>query len=326
MELVGQVSTVAFDKTGTLTEGKPRVTDVIGFKTAHTAAEGHDKLLSLFASVDAASSHPLARAIVDHAKAANVVIPESSNAFATAGKAVHATVAGRSLAIGSPVYVAEKVMLPAEQQIQIETLQNDGKTVSILFDEHTREALGLVALRDELREDAQQAIAQLNKMNVRSVMLTGDNSRTAKALASQLDIEWQAELLPEDKLRLLREMQSNSKIAMIGDGINDAPALAAADIGIAMGSGTDVAIETADIALLKSRVMDVANLIALSRATMRNIHQNVIFALGLKGIFLITTVLGVTGLWIAVLADTGATVLVTLNALRLLRFKGVSSR
>ncbi|GAF58921.1 LOW QUALITY PROTEIN: lead, cadmium, zinc and mercury transporting ATPase [Psychrobacter sp. JCM 18902] len=326
MELVGQVSTVAFDKTGTLTEGKPRVTDVIGFKTAHTTAEGHDKLLSLFASVDATSSHPLARAIVDHAKAAKVTIPAASNAFATAGKAVHATVAGRSLAIGSPVYVAEKVMLPAEQQIQIEMLQNDGKTVSILFDEHTREALGLVALRDELREDAQQAIAQLNKMNVRSVMLTGDNSRTAKALASQLDIEWQAELLPEDKLRLLREMQSNSKIAMIGDGINDAPALAAADIGIAMGSGTDVAIETADIALLKSRVMDVANLIALSRATMRNIHQNVIFALGLKGIFLITTVLGVTGLWIAVLADTGATVLVTLNALRLLRFKGVSSR
>lgn len=326
MELVGQVSTVAFDKTGTLTEGKPRVTDVIGFKTAHTAAEGHDKLLSLFASVDAASSHPLARAIVNHAKAAKVVIPDASNAFATAGKAVHATVAGRSLVIGSPVYVAEKVMLPAEQQIQIEMLQNDGKTVSILFDEHTREALGLVALRDELREDAQQAIAQLNKMNVRSVMLTGDNSRTAKALASQLDIEWQAELLPEDKLRLLSEMQSNSKIAMIGDGINDAPALAAADIGIAMGSGTDVAIETADIALLKSRVMDVANLIALSRATMRNIHQNVVFALGLKGIFLITTVLGVTGLWIAVLADTGATVLVTLNALRLLRFKGVSSR
>lgn len=325
MELVGQVSTIAFDKTGTLTEGKPRVTDIIGFTKSHIDAEDQDKLLALFASVDSASSHPLAQAIVDHAKAAKVIIPDASNASATAGKAVHATVAGRSLAIGSPVYVAEKVMLSAEQQVQIETLQNDGKTVSILFDEQTSEALGLVALRDELREDAQQAIAQLNKMNVRSVMLTGDNSRTAKALANQLNIEWKAELLPEDKLRLLSEMQANSKIAMIGDGINDAPALATADVGIAMGSGTDVAIETADIALLKSRVMDVANLIALSRATMRNIHQNVIFALGLKGIFLITTVLGITGLWIAVLADTGATVLVTLNALRLLRFKTGSS-
>ena len=195
-----------------------------------------------------------------------------------------------------------------------------------MFDEQTSEALGLVALRDELREDALQAIAQLNKMNVRSVMLTGDNSRTAKALANQLDIEWKAELLPEDKLHLLSKMQANGKIAMIGDGINDAPALATADVGIAMGSGTDVAIETADIALLKSRVMDVANLIALSRATMRNIHQNVLFALGLKLIFLITTVLGITGLWIAVLADTGATVLVTLNALRLLRFKTAFSK
>ena len=325
MELVGQVSTDAFDKTGTLTEGKPRVTDVIGFKTVHGDVEGHDKLLSLFASVDATSSHPLAIAIVDHAKAANVVIPESSNAFATAGKAVHATIAGRSLAIGSLVYVAENVLVSDEQQTQIETLQNEGKTVSVLFDDQTRSALGLVALRDELREDAKQAIAQLQKMNVRSVMLTGDNSRTAKALASQLDIEWKAELLPEDKLRLLSEMQASGKIAMIGDGINDAPALATADVGIAMGSGTDVAIETADIALLKNRVVDMANLIALSRATMRNIHQNVVFALGLKGVFFITTVFGITGLWIAVLADTGATVLVTLNALRLLRFKTGSS-
>ncbi|MGP5209176.1 heavy metal translocating P-type ATPase [Psychrobacter alimentarius] len=325
MELVGQVSTVAFDKTGTLTEGKPRVTDVIGFKTGHGDAEGYNKLLSLFASVDATSSHPLAIAIVDHAKSANVVIPESSNASATAGKAVHATVAGRVLTIGSPIYVAKKAPWSPEQKIQIETLQNEGKTVSVLFDEQANEALGLVALRDELREEAQQAIAQLNKMNVRSVMLTGDNSRTAQALASQLNIEWQAELLPEDKLCLLREMQAHSKTAMIGDGINDAPALATADVGIAMGSGTDVAIETADIALLKSRVTDVANLIALSRATMSNIHQNVIFALGLKGFFLITTVFGITGLWIAVLADTGATVLVTLNALRLLRFKPMSS-
>lgn len=172
-----------------------------------------------------------------------------------------------------------------------------------------------------MRGKVWQGVAQLSAMNVRSVMLTGDNHLTAQALATPLDIEWRAELLPEDKLRLLSEMRDNNKIAMVGDGINDAPALASADVGIAMGGGTDVAIETADVALLQSRVTDVAHLIALSRATLANIHQNVIFALGLKGIFLITTILGITGLWIAVLADTGATILVTLNALRLLRFK-----
>lgn len=162
-------------------------------------------------------------------------------------------------------------------------------------------------------------------MGVRSVMLTGDNRRTAQAIAKGLGIEWSAELLPQDKLDLVNEMKRKSKVAMVGDGINDAPALATADVGIAMGGGTDVAIETADAALLKSRVTDVAHLVALSRATMANIHQNVVFALALKGLFLVTSVLGITGLWIAVLADTGATAIVTLNALRLLRFKGAKS-
>ncbi|MGP4974723.1 heavy metal translocating P-type ATPase, partial [Psychrobacter alimentarius] len=332
LETIGQVKTVAFDKTGTLTEGKPRVTDVVDITQEYSSVQGQDsqdqgsqgkdKVLALFASVETGSSHPLAEAIVSHAKAAKVVIPVAFNTSATAGKAVHATIAGRALAIGSPVYAADEASISAEQQAQIEALQNEGKTVSVLFDEQSREVLGLVALRDELRDDAHEGVAQLKAMGVRSVMLTGDNRLTAQALASNLDVEWEAELLPEDKLRLLNEMKNNRKIAMVGDGINDAPALATADVGIAMGGGTDVAIETADIALLKSRVTDMAHLIALSRATMRNIHQNVIFALGLKGVFLITTVFGITGLWIAVLADAGATVLVTLNALRLLRFKG----
>jgi len=327
LETIGRVNVVAFDKTGTLTEGKPQVTNVIAFTQKlsvqeNIGSEGHNEILALFANVESASSHPLAKAIIDHAKAAQISIPVASKAYATAGKAVHATVAGRPLAIGSPVYATEKSLLSMDQQARIDVLQKEGKTVSVLYDEQSSEVLGLIALRDELREDAQAGVAQLKAMGVRSVMLTGDNRLTAQALASHLEIEWEAELLPEDKLRLLNEMKDNSKIAMIGDGINDAPALATADVGIAMGGGTDVAIETADIALLKSRVTDVAHLIALSRATMSNIHQNVIFALGLKAIFLITTLLGITGLWIAVIADTGATVLVTLNALRLLRFKG----
>ena len=330
LEIIGRVNTMAFDKTGTLTEGKPRVTDVIAFTQEHVKqdslnSQGENAILALFASIESASSHPLAKAIIDYAKAANIVIPVAEKAYATAGKAVHATVAERSLAIGSPVYAANETSITPKQNAQISALQNEGKTVSVLFDEQSREVLGLIALRDELRDDAKEGVAQLKAMGVRSIMLTGDNRLTAQALASHLDIEWEAELLPEDKLHLLNEMKDKTKIAMIGDGINDAPALATADVGIAMGGGTDVAIETADVALLKSRVTDVAHLIALSRATLSNIHQNVIFALGLKVIFLITTVLGITGLWIAVLADTGATVLVTLNALRLLRFKGAPS-
>ena len=322
LEVIGQVDTIAFDKTGTLTEGEPKVTNVVGLTERYLSTEGERELLGLFAAVEYGSSHPLAKAIVDHAEASNVAIPAASNSYATAGKAVHATVNQRTLAIGSPVYAANETVIAASQQAQIETLQNEGKTVSVLIDEGSHEVLGLVALRDELRADSKAAIAELKTLGIRSVMLTGDNKLTAKALASDLQVDWEAELLPEDKLDLLSRMRSNNKIAMVGDGINDAPALATADVGIAMGGGTDVAMETADIALLKSRVIDVVHLIKLSRATMSNIHQNVVFALGLKGVFLITTILGITGLWIAVLADTGATVLVTLNALRLLRFKG----
>jgi Cd2+/Zn2+-exporting ATPase len=317
LETIGRVSTIAFDKTGTLTEGKPRVTDVIAFTRG-----GEDEVLALAASVESGSNHPLAKAIVRHAESANILVPAASDASATAGKAVHATVAGRPLAMGSPVYAAQAATLSPEQLAHIEALQNDGKTVSVLVDEQTRVALGLVALRDEARQDAQEGVAQLKAMGVRSIMLTGDNRLTAQAIAGHLGMEWEAELLPQDKLRLINELKHNAKVAMVGDGINDAPALATADVGIAMGGGTDVAIETADAALLKSRVTDVAHMVALSRATMANIHQNVIFALGLKGVFLVTTVLGFTGLWVAVLADTGATAIVTLNALRLLRFKG----
>lgn len=274
------------------------------------------------AAVEMGSNHPLAKAIVAHAQATGTPVPAASDASAIAGKAVRASVGGRKLAVGSPTHAANSAALTAEHRRAIESLENGGKTVAVLFDESQGTVFGLLALRDEPRRDARDGVAQLKAMGVRSVMLTGDNSRTAQAIAASLDIDWKAELLPQDKLDLVNGMKREAKVAMVGDGINDAPALATADVGIAMGGGTDVALETADAALLKSRVTDVAHLVGLSRATMANIHQNVVFALGLKGLFLVTTVMGVTGLWVAVLADTGATALVTLNALRLLRFKG----
>jgi Zn2+/Cd2+-exporting ATPase len=320
LETIGKVSAIAFDKKGTLTEGKPRVTEVFAF-----GKNEESDVLALAAAVETGSSHPLAKAIIGRAETDGIAVPLAQDASATAGKAVHATVAGRRLAVSSPTHAAQMVTLGVLERSAIEKLEDRGNTVAVLFDEQAKEVLGLIALRDEPRRDAREGVAQLKAMGVRSVMLTGDNRRTAQAIAKGLGIEWSAELLPQDKLDLVNEMKRKSKVAMVGDGINDAPALATADVGIAMGGGTDVAIETADAALLKSRVTDVAHLVALSRATMANIHQNVVFALALKGLFLVTSVLGITGLWIAVLADTGATAIVTLNALRLLRFKGAKS-
>ena len=200
---------------------------------------------------------------------------------------------------------------------RIAALEDEGKTVVVVLAD--AQVVGLIALRDEPRPDALLGIAALRQLGVRSVMLTGDNTRTGQAIGQKLGIEVKAGLLPEDKLSEIAALKVRAPVAMVGDGINDGPALAAADVGIAMGGGTDVALETADAALLGNRVEGVADLIALSRATMTNIHQNVAVALGLKAVFLVTTLLGVTDLWLAILADTGATVLVTLNALRLLR-------
>ena len=180
------------------------------------------------------------------------------------------------------------------------------------------ELCGTLALRDTLREDAAEAVNSLRQLGISGVMLTGDNSRAAAAIAGTLGLEFRAGLLPADKVTAVTALDRQSPLAMVGDGINDAPAMKAATIGIAMGSGTDVALETADAALTHNRLTGLAQMIQLARATHANIRQNIAIALGLKAIFLVTTLLGITGLWLAVLADTGATVLVTANALRLL--------
>jgi Cd2+/Zn2+-exporting ATPase len=209
--------------------------------------------------------------------------------------------------------------LPDQLSSQIEALEAEGKIVVVVL--LSKRAVGLIALRDEPRADAALGVARLKDLGLRPVMLTGDHARVATVIASALGLEARSELLPDDKLGAIRALQEAGPVAMIGDGINDAPALAAADVGVAMGGGTDVALETADAALLKDRVLAVPELVQLSRATLGNIWQNIGIALGLKLIFLATTLTGFTLLWMAILADTGATVLVTANALRLLRFR-----
>jgi len=311
LETLGTITAVALDKTGTLTEGKPKVTDILAF--GHSEAD----VLIFAAALETGSSHPLAKAILDRAATDKVAVPAVSDAKALGGKGVTATVDGKAVFLGSPQSAGERIALSAEQTAAITALNDEGKTVSVLIIGET--LAGAIAMRDEPRADAKSGLKALTDAGVKIVMLTGDNTRTATAIGKQLGIEVRAELMPEDKQRIVGELkQQGFTVAKVGDGINDAPALAAADIGIAMGGGTDVALETADAAVLHGRVGDVAEMIDLSKRTMSNIRQNIIIALGLKAVFLVTTIAGITGLWPAILADTGATVLVTINALRLL--------
>ena len=273
LETIGRVRAIAFDKTGTLTEGKPRITEVLPFGLFK-----HQQVLALAAAVESGSNHPLAKAIVAHAKSLDVAIPQATGASAIAGKAVRATVNGSALAVGSPAHAEQTATLTAAHRREIDKLEDGGKTVVVLFDEASKNVLGLLALRDEPRRDAREGVAQLNAMGVRSVMLTGDNRRTAQAIAGKLGIEWEAELLPQVKLRLVNEMKRDAKVAMVGDGINDAPALATADVGIAMGGGTDAAMHAAGITLMRSDPRLVPAALDISRRTYRKIQQNLFWA------------------------------------------------
>ncbi|MFN1142358.1 zinc/cadmium/mercury/lead-transporting ATPase [Serratia quinivorans] len=311
LEQLGQVQTIAFDKTGTLTEGKPTVTDVLPLNGI-----SEQQLLTLAAAVEAGSHHPLAQAIINRAEQYGVPLPLAQGRRALAGVGVEGVIDGKTLLISAPAKLAAG-LLSQQGTHQVERLENAGKTAVVVLEDGA--PIGLLALRDTLRSDAKQAIAELKALGINGVMLTGDNPRAAAAIATELGLDYRAGLLPEDKVKAVTELSELRPTAMIGDGINDAPAMKASSIGIAMGSGTDVALETADAALTHNRLVGVAEMIRISRATHANIRQNITIALGLKGIFLITTLLGLTGLWLAVLADSGATALVTANALRLLK-------
>jgi Cd2+/Zn2+-exporting ATPase len=313
LEAMGRIRTIAWDKTGTLTEGRPRVTDVLVLDGAERS------MLALAASVENGSSHPLGRAILERAAVDGIPLRPTKDPRTLPGRAVEALVSGKRVSVGSSTHAGGLATLPAETARMVEGWEAQGKTVVVVVVDGS--PMGLIAVRDEPRADAASGIRTLRDMGVHSVMLTGDNSRTAQAIASALGLDVRAGLLPEGKLQAIAALKARAPVAMVGDGINDAPALAAATVGVAMGGGTGVALETADAAVLNSRVTDVAALVGLSRATLANIYANVTVALGLKAVFVVTTVAGFTGLWPAVLADTGATVLVTLNALRLLRWR-----
>ncbi|WP_010439858.1 zinc/cadmium/mercury/lead-transporting ATPase [Vibrio cyclitrophicus] len=322
LEQLGKIQTIAFDKTGTLTEGKPQVTDI-------QALSGwqQDAMLRVVGAIEVGSTHPLAQSLVAKVKELNVEIPESHNKKALIGSGVEGDVDGIKYQVLSPSKVTFD--LGADVVSQIETLEGEGKTVVVALElKHQAEStgqvatvIGLIAWQDTIRSDAKLAIERLNDLGIQSIMLTGDNPRSAAAISSKIGMQYKASLLPSDKVTYVEELSQQSHVAMVGDGINDAPAMKTANVGIAMGGGTDVALETADSALTHNRLTELPAMIELSQATMNNIRQNVALALGLKGVFLVTSLLGITGLWVAVLADSGATALVTLNALRLLRFK-----
>ncbi|MEZ5802309.1 MAG: heavy metal translocating P-type ATPase [Rhizobiaceae bacterium] len=314
LEALGKVATVAFDKTGTLTRGHPRVTDVVAL------VGSEDDVLARAAAVEKNVSHPLGIAIVEAATERALELPQVfGGGIAVPGKAVTARLKSGFASVGSPRHAAEAADVPADVGERILALESEGKTVVVLMAGKTIE--GLIALRDEPRDDAAEGVRRLKDRGVNVLMLSGDNQRTANSIGARLGLEARGELLPDAKLAEIGRLKDLGPIAMVGDGINDAPALAAASVGIAMGGGTDVALETADAALLGNRVGGVADLVALSQATLGNIRQNIAIALGLKMVFLATTLFGVTTLWMAILADTGATVLVTANALRLLTYR-----
>ncbi|PTO95863.1 zinc/cadmium/mercury/lead-transporting ATPase [Vibrio sp. 10N.286.48.B8] len=322
LEQLGKIQTIAFDKTGTLTEGKPQVTDI-----QPLSGWQQDAMLRVVGAIEVGSIHPLAQSLVAKVKDLNIEIPESHNKIALIGSGVEGDVDGVKYQVLSPSKIAFD--LGADVVSQVEALEGEGKTVVVALElkdqeeskEQNTTVIGLIAWQDTLRSDAKFAIERLNDLGIQSIMLTGDNPRSAAAISSKIGMQYKASLLPSDKVSYVEELSQQSHVAMVGDGINDAPAMKTANVGIAMGGGTDVALETADSALTHNRLTELPAMIELSQATMNNIRQNVALALGLKGVFLVTSLLGITGLWVAVLADSGATALVTLNALRLLRFK-----
>ena len=272
LEAAGRTQIVALDKTGTITSGEPRVTDIL-------PAEGvsESELLTLAASLEQKSEHPLTKAVLAYAETETIACPDVTDFAALPGNGLSARLDGMEIYGGNAEFIATKASVPAELQAEAARLAAEGKTP--LFFGGAGRLMGVIAVADTLKEDSPRAIRELQNMGIRVVMLTGDNQRTADAIGRQAGVdEVIAGVLPDGKEAVIRRLQENGKVAMVGDGINDAPALTRADTGIAIGAGTDVAIDAADVVLMNSRLSDVPAAIRLSRATLRNIHENLFWA------------------------------------------------
>jgi Zn2+/Cd2+-exporting ATPase len=316
LERLAAVRCVAFDKTGTLTKGKLTVTDVLPLNGAQPA-----DILALAAAIEARSEHPIGRAIVDRARDEGVQVTVAERVQAIPGRGAEGLVGGGLALVGSHRLFEERGMCGPDVEAALQRLAREGRSTVIVAEGGV--ATGVIGVSDEVREAARDTVALLREYGIEHVvLLTGDHDAAAHALAAAVGVdEYRAGLLPDQKLAAVGALREKyGAVAMVGDGVNDAPALAAADVGIAMGvAGTDAALETADVALMADELAKIPYALRLSRATARNIRINIGFSLALKAAFLVMALAGAATLWMAVVADTGASLIVIANALRLLR-------
>jgi Cd2+/Zn2+-exporting ATPase len=321
LETIGRLKGLAVDKTGTITEGKPKV---IGVEVLGSSTE--EEVLRIAAAIDDHSAHPLAKAVVAQTRERQIAFDRAENYQARSGRGAEGFVDGHAYFVGNHRFTHELGICSEEVENRLAAIEEKGQSVVVVghrpHDDCKGEVLGIIAIGDTLRPNAKDAIAELHASGVEEVvMLSGDNQRTADFIARQVGIDQaRGDLLPDQKVEAVKALREKlGVVGMVGDGVNDAPAMATASVGIAMGAaGTDAAIETADIALMQDDLGKIAETIRLGKRTLRIIHFNIAFALSLKAVFLVLTLIGYASLWFAILADTGATLLVIANSLRLL--------
>jgi len=308
IQTMKEVKTIVFDKTGTITKGKPEVTNIIGV------------ILQIAASAESVSEHPLSKAIVNEAKKKKIKLLKISNFKVKRGRGLSVNVKDKKILIGNRKLMQENKIIVKDYEKKIINLENEGKTVMILA--VNKKVQGIIAVADTLKEDSKQAISELKEMGLKTIMITGDNERTAKAIANQVGIDdIIADVLPDEKVRKVKQLQKKGFVAFVGDGINDAPALKQSNVGIAIGTGTDIAIESGDIILAKGNLSGVVSAIKLSKETFKKIKQNLFWAFAYNIVAIPLAVIGILHPVIAEIAMATSSITVVSNANLLKRKK-----